>query len=259
MTRILTITAILFACASGSWAQGRPGFCGVGGERARERSGKGGQAALARRVGTNHLADLRFDRGRRGTRGCCFGCGLDSAAPRQGQGRGCDEQIRQRGRRSRGGAGTGAGKGLGRRVNETIPAVPGSPTGSLSAAEQQALRDALLDEYAADTYYTKVIEKLGASRKFENIRRAERRHAGALLTLCEKYGVEPPDRSEAEAPDSPDTMHEATQLAVELEIQNGKLYETMMSTIEHDDIKSVFERLRSASLNHHLPALKRGL
>ncbi|MBU0639213.1 MAG: hypothetical protein KKB50_10145 [Planctomycetes bacterium] len=130
--------------------------------------------------------------------------------------------------------------------------------GTLGAAEEDALRAALLDEYGADAYYSSVIEKFGSSRKLENIRRAEQRHAGALLSLFERYGLEPPERSAVGTPAVPKTPQGAIQLAAEVEAGNVAMYDELIDAVDHEDIRRVLERLRDASLNHHLPALQRG-
>ncbi len=129
--------------------------------------------------------------------------------------------------------------------------------GPLSQPELDALRAALLDEYAADDFYTALLDRFGHSRKLANIREAERRHASALLGLFERYGVVPPARDEVAPSTVPDTWQVAMQQAVRLEIDNGRLYEQSIGAAEHEDIKAVFERLRYVSLNHHLPALQR--
>jgi rubrerythrin len=129
---------------------------------------------------------------------------------------------------------------------------------SLTEAEKDALRAALLDEYNAEAYYSSVLDKFGSSRRLENIRRAEQRHAQTLLALFERYGVAPPERDAVDAPAVPETLQSAMQHAADVEVKNVDLYDELIEAAGHEDIRSVFERLRDASLNHHLPALQRG-
>ena len=126
-------------------------------------------------------------------------------------------------------------------------------------AAKTSLRDALLDEYSNEIYYAKVMEKFGPGRPFSNLHPAEQRHAGALLSLFSRYGLEPPSKDEAVAPAIPDTLPDATRLAAERERANIGLYDRLIDSITQPDIRQVFDRLRNASANRHLPALERGL
>ena len=57
----------------------------------------------------------------------------------------------------------------------------------LDKKTQQALIDAINDEYKARTLYQKVIDKFGAVRPFSNIIKAEETHIGELKLLFKKY------------------------------------------------------------------------
>ena len=129
----------------------------------------------------------------------------------------------------------------------------------LDEPAQAALREALLDEYAAEAYYGKLTEKFGAPRPFVKLYRAEGRHVRALLTLFERGDVEPPKQAEAIVPEVPATLAEAVRVAIEHERANGALYEKLIGTVSDEDVKTVFAHLRDASMTRHLPALQRCL
>lgn len=216
----------------------RPGKNRGAGKAQRNRHGQSGRAKMGRQGGGDSPCKAK-DGARRA--GCC------------GEGIGRGAQGAERPGRAMGRRGNGRQAGLRKDMARLVK------TEIADETIRQALRATLLDEYANELYYQSVLDKFDAPRCFENLRRAEQRHAAALLTLFERYGVEPPSREEATAADVPATLREATQLAVESEINNGALYEKFLESIEQDDIRSVFQRLRYVSLNHHLVALRRQL
>jgi len=64
----------------------------------------------------------------------------------------------------------------------------------LDASEQQALADALDDEYKSHETYAEVIRDFGEVRPFINIVDAEARHIAALQALVDRYGATPPGK-----------------------------------------------------------------
>ena len=132
-----------------------------------------------------------------------------------------------------------------------------SSISALDNTERQALEDALDDEYKAHTTYDQVIHDLGPVRPFVNIVDAETRHVSALLSLFEKYGIAaPPNRWPGKVPRF-SSVHEACAAAVQGEIENVALYDRVLKTTRRPDILSVYQALRSASLDRHLPAFQR--
>ena len=129
----------------------------------------------------------------------------------------------------------------------------------LDEPAQAALREALLDEYAAQAYYERLTERFGTSRPFMNLRQAEGRHVRALLTLFERGGIEPPKQTEATVLEVPATLAEAVRVAIEHERANAALYDELIATVSDEDVKTVFTHLRDATMNRHLPALQRCL
>jgi hypothetical protein len=129
----------------------------------------------------------------------------------------------------------------------------------LDAQTQQALIDAINDEYKAKATYQKVLEKFGDVRPFSNIIKAEEHHIEELLPLFEKYGMAVPEDSwYAKVPEFA-TIDEALRAGVEAEIENAKMYDEFFKFVEEQDIIDVFKALRDASQDKHLPAFQRGL
>jgi hypothetical protein len=127
----------------------------------------------------------------------------------------------------------------------------------LDTKTQQALIDAINDEYKARATYQKVIDKLGAVRPFINIIKAEETHIGELKSLFKKYGVMvPEDKWYQQVPEFA-TLREACEAGVKAEIDNVKVYDGLLTFVKELDVVSVFKRLRRASQDNHLPAFQR--
>ena len=62
------------------------------------------------------------------------------------------------------------------------------PAGELSSEVQQALDEAINDEYKALSTYEAVIAKLGSVRPFSMIKGAEVQHIASLKAIYDKYG-----------------------------------------------------------------------
>lgn len=128
----------------------------------------------------------------------------------------------------------------------------------LTQAEIAALHEALDDEYKAWTTYDQVIHDLGPERPFINIVESEARHIEALRALFERYGVAVPGNPWAGRVPRFASTREACQAGVEAEVENAALYERLMRSTKREDILAVFENLRRASQENHLPAFSRG-
>lgn len=127
----------------------------------------------------------------------------------------------------------------------------------LNGAEFQALRDTLDDEHKSYETYAQVIRDFGEIRPFINIVQAEARHYSALLSLFEKYGVAAPENRWADRAPRFSNVKEACLAAIEGENANVRLYDHALKTTERPDILAVYEALRSASQDRHLPAFQR--
>lgn len=127
----------------------------------------------------------------------------------------------------------------------------------LNAAEIQALSETLDDEYKARETYAQVIRDFGEIRPFINIVDAEARHASALLALFEKYGVAPPVNRWATQVPRFSSVGDACVAGIEGEIANMAIYDRALRSTARQDIINVFQALRSASQDRHLPAFRR--
>ena len=127
----------------------------------------------------------------------------------------------------------------------------------LDKKTQQALIDAINDEYKARATYQKVIDKFGAVRPFSNIIKAEETHIGELKMLFKKYGIEVPKDEWYNKVPAFATQTEACTAGVNAEIDNVKIYDGLLTFVKEQDIVDVFKRLRNASQDNHLPAFQR--
>jgi len=132
------------------------------------------------------------------------------------------------------------------------------PVGELSQEVQDALNQAIQDEYKARTTYEAVIEEFGMVRPFAMIIRAEEQHINALKAVYDRYGLEPPEAESLEI-EMGDTLADMCAVGVEAEIDNAALYrDRLLSSVsEHEDIVFVFTNLMNASKDKHLPAFQR--
>ena len=133
------------------------------------------------------------------------------------------------------------------------------PVGELPAEVQQALDEAINDEYKALTTYEAVIAKFGSTRPFSMIKGAEEQHIASLKAIYDKYGLEVPTNDWASKITAPNSLQEACQTGVDAEIANAALYreELLPVVADYEDIKLVFENLMNASEDKHLPAFEK--
>ncbi len=122
---------------------------------------------------------------------------------------------------------------------------------------EQALIDAINDEYKARALYQKVIDKFGSVQPFSNIINAEATHIALLKPLFSKYGITVPEDEWYSKVPSFATLKEACEAGVQAEIENVKMYDDFLNFVAEKDIVDVFKRLRAASQEKHLPAFKR--
>ncbi len=140
---------------------------------------------------------------------------------------------------------------------ESAPSTAPTPATPLDSVEKVALHDALDDEYRAWSTYDQVIRDLGEERPFTRIRAAEERHIAALKTTFGRYGLEVfPNPYVGRVPHFA-TFGEACDAGVAAEIANAALYERLEKSTQRSDILFVFDNLRRASEDRHLPAFRR--
>lgn len=133
------------------------------------------------------------------------------------------------------------------------------PAGDLPTEVQNALDEAINDEYKALSTYEAVIEKFGSVRPFSMIKGAEEQHIASLKAIYDKYGLEAPANSWTGTVVAPETLQESCQVGVDAEIANASLYEDKLlpAVEDYEDITAVFTNLMNASQQKHLPAFER--
>lgn len=132
-----------------------------------------------------------------------------------------------------------------------------APGAVLSQPERDALVAALLDEQRAQAFYQSVMDRHGRVRPFANIIQAEQNHEQAVRTVMSRYGVAVPPAQPPDVPAPAATLRESARLAARLERENIALYDRLIPTCSQTDVRNLFERLRAASYNNHLPAFER--
>jgi hypothetical protein len=128
---------------------------------------------------------------------------------------------------------------------------------SLTAQEIAALNEALDDEYRAWATYDQVMADFGEVRPFSNIREAEARHIDALVGLFVRYALPIPENPWCGQVERFPDLLAACEAGVSAEIENGKMYDRLLSETREPDIQAVLRNLQEASQQRHLPAFQR--
>jgi rubrerythrin len=125
---------------------------------------------------------------------------------------------------------------------------------------RHALEEVLDDEYRARATYRAVLDRHGPVRPFSAIVEAEDRHVRALLPLFRRHGFPVPEDPWRDRVEAPATLREACAAAVAAELENAAMFDRLAPVAaDHPDVAAVFERLREASAERHLPAFRRCL
>lgn len=127
----------------------------------------------------------------------------------------------------------------------------------LDAKTQQAMIDAINDEYRARALYAAVITKFGSVRPFTNIVQAEERHIQLWNQLFTQYGLSVPKDTFAGQVKVPGTLQDACQMGIEAEIANVQMYDDFLRFVQEPDLRNAFSQLRWVSQNNHKPAFER--
>lgn len=119
---------------------------------------------------------------------------------------------------------------------------------------EQMLTYAIQDEYLARSEYAMITERYGNLRPFSNIRRAEERHIQELTGLFSAYGLRAPEDLSGGRVVLPPDLKTALETGVKAEVDNIAMYQAFLGTAASaplpDDVREVFEQLKSASQNH---------
>lgn len=131
---------------------------------------------------------------------------------------------------------------------------------SLDPASLEALKAVLEDERRAAAFYQAVLNVHSGQRPFVNVIEAEGRHQEALIQQFERFGLEVPVNPWAKNPMVfKGTLAAAVEQAIQAEEANVALYDRWMKVLKDQELRTVFERLRWASQERHLPAFRRHL
>ena len=127
----------------------------------------------------------------------------------------------------------------------------------VTAQVEAAMTEALQDEFRAYYTYQRVIDDIGSLAPFPAIRDAEWTHIGALSNLWVKRDMTVP-ASTWTITNVPSyaTLQEACAAGVDSEIALVAMYDQLLTLTLPDDVTRVFENLRAASNDHHLPAFQ---
>jgi hypothetical protein len=149
-----------------------------------------------------------------------------------------------------------AGRGM-CYLNQLAPGSAAAPTQPLTEAEKTALLEAIEDEYKSRATYNGILDTFGQVLPFANIVNAETRHAEALAFLLTRYGVPVPADTWTGKVPAYATLKEAGEAAVQAEIENGNLYDSLLAKTSNPEVINVFKALQFATREHHLPAFQR--
>lgn len=123
------------------------------------------------------------------------------------------------------------------------------------------LDEALQDEHHAYYTYSRVLQDFAGESKltpFTNIVHAEAQHVKAATKLFDKRGWDPlPSTWTLDNVDRFATLVEACAGGVAAELENIAMYDRLLGGSLPEDVVKVFETLKAASLNNHLPAFEK--
>lgn len=112
-------------------------------------------------------------------------------------------------------------------------------------------------EYAALASYQAVLDEYGDVEPYATIMEAEARHADALIRQLDRMGVATPDVNPyLGLIAAPADLTTAATAWAEGEVANVELYDRLLADATDDSLIRVFENLRRASADQHLPAFE---
>lgn len=141
----------------------------------------------------------------------------------------------------------------------STPAAPPAPA-TVDTDAERAAWEALMGpdgEYAASASYAAVIDAFGAVQPYQRIRAAEERHIAALTNRLTQMGVDVPANPYLGVIAAPADLVTAANAWAQGEIANIALYDRLLPLAAQDaQLTRVFENLRRASAEQHLPAFE---
>lgn len=133
------------------------------------------------------------------------------------------------------------------------------PEGVVEGTDAYLAWEALMGsdgEYAALASYQAVLDEYGDVEPYATIMAAEGRHADALIRQLDRLGVEVEENPYLGQIEAPADLETAAEAWAEGEILNVELYDKLIADAESEQLIKVFNNLRSASLDSHLPAFE---
>lgn len=137
------------------------------------------------------------------------------------------------------------------------PAACAIGDGPLTPEVRAAVERALSDERRAEAQYAALEAEHGSATPYRRIVTAERHHASELERLLTAHGHEVPPAAAPPPAPSAANAKAACAFGVTSERDNVALYEELLERPLPADVRCVFERLRDASADRHLPAFER--
>ena len=117
---------------------------------------------------------------------------------------------------------------------------------------EEMLVYAIQDEFLARAEYEKLIDEFEVDRPFTNIIRAEETHIELLKPLFESYDINLPLDTSKDHLLIPNDLKEVYEIGVQAELDNIAMYESFLLEDLPEDIRTVFESLKTASESHLL-------
>ncbi len=108
-------------------------------------------------------------------------------------------------------------------------------------------------EYAAAASYLAVLDQYGQVEPYATIYRQELNHIDALVRQLDRFGIVAPANPYLGLIAAPADLQTAAEAWAEGEILNVELYDRLIASSTDSRLTGVFENLRSASLDRHLP------
>jgi hypothetical protein len=113
-------------------------------------------------------------------------------------------------------------------------------------------------EFAALASYQAVLDEYGDVEPYATIMQAEARHADALIRQLGRMGVDTPEENPyLGLIAAPADLTTAAEAWAEGEVANVELYDRLLADATDEGLIRVFENLRRASAEQHLPAFER--
>jgi len=213
--------------------------------KAKAGCGNGQGAAKGKRAQQASFgACAQTDQGGKG-KGQCKGKGQGNGQGKgKGKGKG-DGQGKGKGK------GKGQGKGQGAQLNNAVAV---TATVTAPAAYMRRLQSALEDELFAHDVYTSA-DGAHNARRYQNLARAEQRHANAIAAAIRSLGGEPV-LEHKQTVDAATTMVAADKTCEEIELHVIKIYAGLIEDCPDPALLPMLENIQAAN-RRHLNAVSR--